>query len=205
MISDSDLLEGIKQNDRKAWRELYGRYKNPIGNFMRNWSCKGPDFDDVYQETMIRLDAKCHTISLEFTLKTILIAIAKRVWFETLRNRKKHGTLADDEQRIFSQLTQEEEVKPDSPDTFVNPYGEEAFDITGKVVEAMTKMRSGDCADIFHARYWYKIRVDKVAEQFGINYNSMRTKIYECKQSLRRLLQKAGVKFPTSKNSKDDE
>lgn len=204
MISDSDLLELIKQNDRKAWRELYGRYKNPIGNFMRNWSCKGPDFDDVYQETMMRLDAKCHTINLDVTLKTILIAIAKRVWFETLRNRKKHGILVDDEQRVFSQLTADEELKSDSEELIFNPE-EEAFDITGKVVEAMTKMRSGDCADIFHARYWYKIRVDQVAEQFGINYNSMRTKIYECKQSLKRLLQKAGVKFPTSKNSKDDE
>lgn len=204
MISDSDLLELIKQNDRKAWRELYGHYKNPIGNFMRNWSCKGPDFDDVYQETMIRLDAKCHTIKLDVTLKTIVIAIAKRVWFETLRNRKKHGTLADDEQRVFTQLSTEEEIKPDSEEPFFNPE-EEVFDISGKVVEAMLKMRSGDCADIFHARYWYKTKVDKVAEQFGINYNSMRTKIYECKQSLKRLLQKAGVKFPTSKNSKDDE
>ena len=204
MISDSDLLELIKQNDRKAWRELYGRYKNPIGNFMRNWSCKGPDFDDVYQETMIRFDAQCQNINLEATLKTIIISIAKRVWFETLRNRKKNGILADSEQRVFAQLSTEEQIKPDSEEPFFNPE-EEVFDLSGKVVEAMLKIRSGDCADIFHARYWYKIRVDEVAEQFGINYNSMRTKIYECKQSLKRLLQKAGVRFPTSKNSKDDE
>lgn len=204
MTSDSALLERIKQNDRKAWRELYERYKNPIGNFMRNWSCKGPDFDDVYQETMIRFDAQCQNINLEATLKTIIISIAKRVWFETLRNRKKYGILADEEQQVFTRLSTDDEVKPDSEEPFFNPE-EEVFDISGKVVEAMLKMRSGDCADIFHARYWYKTKVDKVAEQFGINYNSMRTKIYECKQSLKRLLQKAGVKFPTSKNSKDDE
>ncbi|MFN3382628.1 MAG: RNA polymerase sigma factor [Runella zeae] len=204
MISDSTLLERIKQNDRKAWQELYASYKSPIGNFMRNWSCKGPDFDDVYQETMIRFDAQCHTIRLDATLKTIIISIAKRVWFETLRNRKKYGILADEEQRVFTRLSMDDEVKPDSEEPFFNPE-EEVFDISGKVVEAMLKMRSGDCADIFYARYWYKIRVDKVAEQFGINYNSMKTKIYECKQSLKRLLQKAGVKFPTSKNSKNNE
>ncbi len=197
MSDDKDLLFALKSDSDAAWAEVFKKFHGPTQIFLRTYSCYDKDFEDIFQETLIRFEANVKTLDLRTNLKTYLFSVAKNVWFEVLRFRKKHGIEID-----IDEVVNDEE--PNHFEPFFLPF-EEEFSIFEQVRDAILKIKMKNCKDLIVMRFWYKNSITDISEELNLTYSSAKSKLSICLLALKEILIEEGIKFPESKNSKEDE
>lgn len=198
MSDDKDLLFALKSDSDAAWWGVIKKYQGPTQIFLRTYSCYDEDFEDVFQEALIRFEANVKTLDLRTNLKTYLFSIAKNVWFEVLRFRKKQGLKIDIDEVAY------DDEEPNHFEPFFLPF-EEKFSISEQVRDAVLKIKMKNCTDLILMRFWYKNSIKEISEELNLTYNSAKSKLSICLLALKEILIEEGIKFPESKNSKEDE
>lgn len=211
MKSESAFLERIKQNDQKAsekaWNDLFDHYEQPVTSYIRTLNCRDQnDIDEVYQETLIRLHRVCHKLKLTSSFKTYLCSVAKYSWFELLRDRRKQRALFDYEEKSLEELSKDEDILAESDDPIyqLRDIPVLAEDKLNEVY-VLLKKRKSTCENVIKKRFVQKLSLSEIAEELGMEYGAVKTKISNCKKTFRELLEQVGVQFPTSSITKSDE
>jgi RNA polymerase sigma factor (sigma-70 family) len=173
MTTESTLLNGLKNHEEKAIYEVYNGYYPSVEKYVLMNSGSSQDAEDIFQDAvMVLLNyvAKDNFI-LTCSVKTLVFAIARRLWLKQLRYRSRSETLLeiDIEQQDF--ITHWEEVES----------SERKYDSIPQVLSRISVHCSGLLKQLF--------LTGKIPEHYKNNH-TLRNQKYKCLEQARKMMQK---------------
>jgi DNA-directed RNA polymerase specialized sigma24 family protein len=173
MTNDPELLQGLKIQNEKAIYEVYTSCYLSVEKYILMNSGSAQDAEDVFQDcVMVLLNyvAK-ENFTLTCSLKTLVIAIARRLWLKQLRYRSRRETLVEIEIEQEDFVTHWEEVE----------RSERKYDSIPQVLSRISLHCSGLLKQLF--------LTGKIPEHYKNNH-SMRNQKYKCLEQARKMMQK---------------
>lgn len=176
MMTDAEMLSGLVRKDEKAIYEVYLNYFPSVEKYVLMNSGSSQDAEDVFQDAVMVLLSYVakDEFNLTCTIKTLLFAIARRLWLKHLRNRSINETLVELEAQQQDFVTQWEEVE----------RSERKYDSLPQVLSRISVHCSGLLKDLF--------LTGKIPEHYKNNH-SMRNQKYKCLEQARKMMNKLAV------------
>ena len=176
-MSDSDIIAGIAEGDKRTFEDLYWRHRRPFVSYLRHsQGVSTEDALDIYQDACAALHNNIVTgrltpESLEgATLKTYLFAVGTKILFN--RRRKKQTDILFDTEAA---LKTGETLADDDPD-----HQERLA-----VIRLCVKQMKSPCKELLSLRLWTGLSSAEIAAR--MNYSSDRsaiTQVSKCRQKL---------------------
>jgi RNA polymerase sigma factor (sigma-70 family) len=174
--TDSEFIQGLKNNNDVVLRALYKKYYNLVLKYVVNNSGNSELAADVYQETIIVLyeTVQKPDFILNCQLQTFIFSIAKRLWLKQLRKSGQMTRFKDDEEDEVVDVSEE-----------ISDHLKKESDIE-KMTSCMENLGE-PCKTILKDFYVYKLSMDEISEKFGYtNSDNAKTQKYKCLQRLKR-------------------
>ena len=92
--SDSELILLYRQGNEDAFKEIVGRYKNPLYGFLRRFLNQQDAVEDVFQETFLQLYTSQDSFDLSRPLRPWLFTIAANKAKDALRKMQRHSSVS---------------------------------------------------------------------------------------------------------------
>jgi RNA polymerase sigma factor (sigma-70 family) len=179
---DARILDQIRNGDEEALVKLYTtNHKQVLAYVTRNNGTRD-DAEDMLQEALVILWERVRTGRYEYSARigTFVVGTVKNMWLRRLaRMRREIPTdMADDPTPDEDKSTLEQMID-----------AEEAAGI------ALAITRLGDpCRSILLLYYWEERSMDDIATTLGFaNADTVKSKKYQCKKALEKLLKEAGT------------
>lgn len=178
MITDSDIVLGIVNNDPKVWRYIYREMKNGFMAMLKKLpSCEfldDNDLEDLFQDTCIALMTNVkqekYTTMANVSLLVYMVEIGKRTAFNMLRKRN-HFT---------NELTMEL-ISLYYPECTDEISTEEKQLEENRLIDKAFRSISEQCKQIFKKFYWDKKDMDEIASMMGFrDANSAKVQKSKC-------------------------
>ncbi len=122
LLSDEKLFEAYRQGNRRAFRDLMGRYSNELLHFLIRFLGSRAAADDVFQETFLQIHLSADTFDASRRFKPWLFTIAanKARDYHRKHTRRTMVSLSNnldsgDEGMQFVDLMEAEIPSPDDP------------------------------------------------------------------------------------------
>lgn len=176
MTNDPELIEGLKHKNDKAIYEVYQAFFPPVEKYILMNSGASQDAEDVFQDTVLILlnFVLKKNFTLTSSLKTLVFAIARRLWLKQLRSRSRKETLLEIELEQADFITHWEEVE----------LSEKKYNSIPQVLSRISVHCSGLLKELF--------LTGKIPDHYKNNH-SMRNQKYKCLQQARKMMQKLQV------------
>lgn len=175
-INESELLEGLARNDRKAVETLYKQNYSMVQAFILNNNGTTDDARDIFQEAMIVLfeKAKDGQLELNCQIKTYVYSVCRRLWLKRLQQLQRFGAPVES---LENMVPVEEELEE-------HERKNEAFAVMEK---AMTHLGE-PCKSLLEAYYIQKKQMLDIAAEFGYtNADNAKNQKYKCLMRLKKL------------------
>lgn len=175
-INESELLEGLARNDRKAVETLYKQNYSMVQAFILNNNGTTDDARDVFQEAMIVLyeKAKDGQLELNCQIKTYVYSVCRRLWLKRLQQLQRFG----------APVESLEEVVPVEEELEEHERKNEAFAVMEK---ALTHLGE-PCKSLLESYYIQKKQMMDIAAEFGYtNADNAKNQKYKCLMRLKKL------------------
>jgi RNA polymerase sigma factor (sigma-70 family) len=175
-MTDDELLSGLIRKEEKAIYQVYLHYFPSVEKYVLMNSGNAQDAEDVFQDAVMVLLTYMtkEDFALTCTVKTLLFAIARRLWLKQLRNRSINETLTELEVEQQDFVTQWEEVEK----------SERKYDSIPQVLSRISVHCSGLLKQLF--------LTGKIPEHYKNNH-SMRNQKYKCLEQARKMMNKLSV------------
>jgi DNA-directed RNA polymerase specialized sigma24 family protein len=172
-VADQTLFEGLLRKTEKAIYDVYNLFYPSVEKYVRMNSGNEQDAEDTFQDTvMILLNyVSKDGFVLTCSMKTLVFAIARRVWQKQLRQRSRIETLNELEVDMPDFITHWEEVA----------HSERKYNALPQVLSRISAHCSGLLKDLF--------LTGKIPEHYKNNH-SMRNQKYKCLEQARKMIQK---------------
>ncbi len=171
VISDKDLVDGIRCQDEKALSYLYDHFFRDVKNHVRRNSGTDEDAYDVFQDAIIVLYKNIiqDNFSLSTDLKGYFFGVARNIWNSQLRYKKNLTSLDID---IAEESDIEELIDP----------------VLERVVSRSFQKLKSDCQMIL-TLFSEGCTYEEIAERMGLkNETYARRKKYLCKEALMEII-----------------
>ena len=177
LSSDARVIDLIKKGDEEALVILYEANRRPITSFVVRNSGTPQDSEDMLQEALVVLWERVRAGKFEYTaqLGTFIFATVKNMWLRRLARLRREVP---------------SELDPDTnPANGVSPLEMMIEDEQASLVrEALDKLDE-PCRKLLLLFYWEELSMVQIAEQLGFaNAETAKSKKYQCKKSLEKLL-----------------
>jgi DNA-directed RNA polymerase specialized sigma24 family protein len=175
-MTESELLDGLKMKGEKAIYDVYKSYYPSVEKYILMNNGTGQDAEDVFQDSvMVLLNyVGREGFILTCSIKTLVFAIARRLWLKQLRYRSRTETLNEMEIEREDFVTDWEEVE----------NSERKYDSIPQVLGRISVHCSGLLKQLF--------LTGKIPEHYKNNH-SMRNQKYKCLEQARKMMQKLEV------------
>ncbi len=177
-VSDSVLIEQLKQGNSGAYHLVYKLYFPSIAYYISQNHGNQADAEDIFQESILVLLAKLKEpeFVLSSSLKTYVYAIARNFWLKRIRDARLITT--DDEAQLTSLLDAKEinfaETTPEKP----------AEEVVSKLLSKITV----NCQYLLKAIYLYEQTMDSLMHKMGWkNKHTANNQKYKCLQQARKI------------------
>ena len=173
MNSELELLQGLKVQNEKAIYDVYTSYYPSVEKYVLMNSGSEQDAEDVFQDAvMVLLDyVRKENFNLTCSIKTLVFAIARRLWLKQLRYRSRNETLVEIEVEQKDFLTHWEEVEK----------SERKYNSIPQVLSRISVHCSGLLKELF--------LTSKIPDHYKNNH-SMRNQKYKCLEQARKMMLK---------------
>lgn len=175
-INESELLEGLARNDRKAVEALYKQNYSMVQSFILNNNGSSDDARDIFQEAMIVLYEKAKTGNLELNcqIKTYLYSVCRRLWLKRLQQLQRFG----------APVESLEDVVPVEEELEEHDRKNEAFTVMEKALSHLGE----PCKSLLESYYIQKKQMLDIAAEFGYtNADNAKNQKYKCLMRLKKL------------------
>lgn len=173
---DQQILKRIRQNDRTVLGELFIEYEKMVFGYITARGGSNADAEDMLQEAIIVLWQNVSSGSFKLTAKlsTYIMSIAKNKWMAEMRKRSRSldgGLLQDAPDETPSAL-----------------QGIIADEKTRRIRRALDSL-SPVCKELLLLFYFEERSLEDIARIMNFaNANVAKTKKYQCKKSLEKIL-----------------
>jgi RNA polymerase sigma factor (sigma-70 family) len=182
--TDEVLLEGIRNEEDQAFRELYLRYFPMIHHLIMKNSGQLDDAKDIFQEMIIQLfiNIRDRDFILTSRLSTYMYSIARNKWRERLRKNARTDLVSMvDTQTDHQEITELSDIET-----------------TGEQIEIMEKLMehlTDECQKILRFFYFSRFSLEEIARKMNYTYEFAKQKKSRCLNKLRSL---ASTHWPES-------
>jgi RNA polymerase sigma factor (sigma-70 family) len=177
---DSKLLDALRDGNDSALEELFHKNRRPIASLVIRSHGTEDDVEDVLQEALVVLWERVHNGSFEYQAKlsTFIYATAKNIWFRKLARQRRELPASDDAFEVA-----------DGNSTPLEELEENERILA--VQKAMEKI-GNPCRDLLLLYYWEEQSMEEIALKLGFaNADTVKSKKYQCKKALEKLVKKA--------------
>jgi RNA polymerase sigma factor (sigma-70 family) len=177
---DAKLLDALRNGDENALIELFHKNRRPVASLVIRSHGTEDDVEDVLQEALVVLWERVRSGSFEYQAKlgTFVYATAKNIWLRRLARQRRE--LPSDDSAF------------EVPDGDATPLEEmEENERVLAVQQAMEKI-GNPCRDLLVLYYWEEQTMEEIALKLGFaNADTAKSKKYQCKKALEKLIKKA--------------
>jgi RNA polymerase sigma factor (sigma-70 family) len=181
---DARILDMIRKGDEKALVLLHESNKKLISTFIARNNGTHDDYEDMLQEALVVLWERVRSGRFEYSskLSTFLFGIVKNIWLRRLAKARRE---------IPTDLQSDEQTDPGASilDTLIE--NEE----TAAVRNALERIGE-QCKKLLLLFYWEECSMEEIAGKMGFaNADTVKSKKYQCKKSLERILKQATERY----------
>jgi RNA polymerase sigma factor (sigma-70 family) len=173
-----ELIENLKKEDNKAIAFVYKKHFSMVKRFIINNNGSVEDAEDVFQEMMIVLLQKLRTSNFEVTasLKTYVMAIAKYMWLNRLRQAKTYKRVD-----FSDQLNHKFYEEIDSAIEDENKFNSK--------IQYYISQITDHCKSLIDFIFFKEKTIEEVQSEFGYSskHNAQNQK-YKCVEQLRKAM-----------------
>lgn len=175
-LSQEDLIQGIKKNDRRVMTSLYVDIFPKVKNYILQNNGDEDQAKDIFQDAFLVAWQKVK--SGEFlpqnstAMQGFLYQVSKNKWLDFLRSTKyrKEQSLS-----MFPVELSETRESEDQNDRLINL--EKAFQKLGD-----------SCRELLRLFYFEKISLEKLAQRFSWTPQTTKNNKYRCMETLRKIM-----------------
>jgi RNA polymerase sigma factor (sigma-70 family) len=179
LISDDQILNSIRQGDDSVLSYLYEKNLRMIMKYTLQNSGTESDAIIILQDALVIFWEKAQKkdFILKSKISTYLYAVARRKWLQELTYRKKHTTLENLEDKPGDSKRIDDSMEEN-----------ELAGIVKKCMEQLSVL----CQKILTAFYYNEQSMQEISKSLGLaNEDVAKSKKYQCKKELERLVKKA--------------
>ncbi|MGL4596918.1 MAG: RNA polymerase sigma factor [Bacteroidia bacterium] len=174
LLSDTDLLDGLKRGDSAAFRQVHVQHFGMIRYLILNNNGREEDARDVFQEAQVVLFEQLQSGKFEqkASLKTWLYAVCRNKWLKRLEKEKRQVRITDFEA-----------VEPFDDTTDLDAKNEQH-----EVLRRSLDMLGNSCKKLLLLFYFFQKSMEEIAEDLNYtNADTAKTQKYKCLQRLKAL------------------
>ncbi|MFQ5605801.1 MAG: RNA polymerase sigma factor [bacterium] len=175
---EQQFINRIRSRDRTVLGELFTRYQKLIFNYVTAHGGDQTDAEDVLQEAIIVLwqNVCSGRFEVKSKLSTYLLAVAKNKWRSELRRKKK-----------LSGESLSSELPDGNPTSLQTVIKSEQLKIIRDALNAINPL----CKELLMLYYFEERKLKDIAKILGFaNEDVAKSKKYQCKKSLEKILKK---------------
>lgn len=180
-LSNEELINGFKNNDRRTIITAYKMVANKIGKYVLYNKGTEEDAESLVWESIEIFRQKCQkkeALEIKATIKDYIYGIARYSWLNKLKKTKEISTL-------FSPLKDKNEVQIDYPEPSNPPFNDEFKELL-ELVELEISRLSEKCQKIFELRFDLDLSHKEIAQKLGLtSIVNARQRFFSCKTKLR--------------------
>lgn len=175
-ITENQLLEKVKQGDRKAYRALFDKYYQPLFNFTVSRVRDSDIASDIVQETFVRVWKNRESIKPKKAFFNYLATIASNLSKDHFRHQAVHQK---HETQIESTLYSS---NPNPENRRENEYIQE------KILEAIHTHLPEKCRNIFILNRFDGLSSKEIADLMGLSIRTVENQLYRGLKILKKKL-----------------
>ena len=177
LTGDARILDLIKRGDERALAELYGLTRKMVTSHVIRNSGTLDDADDMLQEALVVLWERVRSGRYEYSAKlsTFIFSTVKHIWMRRLAHQRRECVTSVDPDSV-----------PGNEASLLDEMitNEESHEISS----AMEKLGE-PCRTLLLLFFWEELSLVDIARRMGYaNADTVKSKKYQCKKSLQRLL-----------------
>lgn len=174
-LDDTTLMARVRDDDRDAFAVLVKRHQKMLLNFFARSGVQY-DYEDLVQQTFLRLYRyrDRYVASAKFT--TFLFLLARQVWIDELRRRKRHEKLVAG----LAAEPQPEHIDPEAADATASGV----MDLSRAVASLPEGLRM-----VVELGVYQELPYAEVAEILGIPVGTVKSRMFNALAKLRTFLE----------------
>ena len=175
--SDGELVEQVRNGDRRAFDELFGRYQESIRQmYMQRTGGNEHDSNDMLQNTFIKVYLNIDTYKPEYTFCQWIYTIARNTFIDYVRKRREYVVSIDASDGVTNAYN------PASQ----QPTPEERMIITQHSRELNTILDNMNprYRDVIILRFFNEYSYDEIAEKLNVPIGTVKTLIHRAREIL---------------------
>ena len=179
-MTDQLIVQGILDNDERAWRYIYANMRGALlGSLRKKFSTgfSADEWNDVFVDTCTALMTNVKRGKYEkrdnATLYTYILKIAENTTLAFLR--KKKGTVFNEDISYVRDEAEDQDLLPDEKQRTQNEF-------LDRVLESIPD----DCRLLLKKFYWDRIPMERLAPMFGYkNADNVANKKNKCMKKIK--------------------
>ncbi len=179
-MTDKDILEGLRQNDKATIEYVYKTLAPPVFKHVLSNNGSRDDAKDVFQETFIKTlkNIQDGKYSDNNKFEAYFIRIARNTWVDYLRANKTHF-VGDDDFLLERAADSDEDALIQ---LLLHDKRLEALDTVWKT------WSDTDCQRRLQAFHFDNKSTQEIADTEGVDRNKLLKRLFDCRKKLFRLV-----------------
>ena len=180
IMTDQLIVQGILDNDERAWRYIYANMRGALlGSLRKKFPSvfSAEEWNDVFVDTcealMVNVKRGKYEVRENATLYTYILKIAENTTLAFWR--KKKGTVIKEDISYVKDMVEDIDLLPDEKQRTQNEF-------LVKVLESIPE----DCRLLLKKFYWDRIPMERLAPMFGYkNADNVANKKNKCMKKIK--------------------
>jgi RNA polymerase sigma factor (sigma-70 family) len=182
-MTDQEIINGIRQNDKKITEHVYETLGPPIFKYVLTNSGTKDDAMDVFHDTFIKVLNKIEQDKYkdENKFEAYFIQIARFTWIDKIRDRKQ-GPIVGDSDTLLERADEGDEDA--IMELILHDKRLEVLDIVWQSWD------DTDCRRRLNAYHYEDESTQEIANTEGVERNTILKRLYDCRKKLFKLISK---------------
>lgn len=187
-MTDTDIIEKVKNGDDQAFEELVVRYQNKIYNLALRMTGNADDAFDMTQEAFVRAWRGLETFQFESSFSTWLYRLASNLCIDFLRSQKRRRTVP----LVFEEDGEEKQY--DLPDPHPEPEAVVLAAEEQRVLEQALNELEPEYRQIITMRVIDDLSYTQIAQILGVKEGTVKSRLSRARERLRKKVLQIGNK-----------
>lgn len=184
MNEDKELVQKALEGEKKAFEKIIKKYQAPLVNYVGRMVKEYELALEITQEVFIKAYSSLHSYRQEYKFNTWLFKIASNSVIDYWRKRKIHA-FSMDQQFDRDGESLPFQIPSDEPSVVKTV---ELSEVREKIDKALDKL-SPSLKELFVWRHINDFSYEEMAEIKGIPVGTIKNRVFQAKETLRKLLE----------------
>lgn len=173
-------IENAKLNNQLAFNFLLDNFWGDVYGYLIIQTSNENDAEDITIQTFSKAFDKIDTYNSDYKFKTWLITIAKNLYRDTLRKKKKsigNETSKEDQERVYWIM----DDAPSAEDKLINEQN------LAKLLKDIKKLKPY-YQQVIHLRFFQEYTYDEIAQEMNASISSVKVRLLRAKKLLAQII-----------------